>query len=56
MAHKLQFLLSFLHKLQTNRRREASEMELVGVSSEVVVDNTKPVTAIPIKSPRGEPV
>ena len=30
--------------------------ELVDVSSEVVADNTKPVTAIPIKSPRGEPI
>ena len=37
-------------------RREASEMELLDVSSEVVADNTDPVTAIPINSPRGESI
>ena len=31
-------------------------MELLDVSSEVVADNTNPLTAIPINSPRGESV
>ena len=31
-------------------------MELMDVSSEVVADNTNPLTAIPINSPRGESI
>ncbi|KAL0000313.1 hypothetical protein SO802_019915 [Lithocarpus litseifolius] len=37
-------------------RWKASKMELVDISSEVMADNTHPLTTIPMGSLRGEPV
>uniref|UniRef100_A0A2N9FPL3 Uncharacterized protein n=1 Tax=Fagus sylvatica TaxID=28930 RepID=A0A2N9FPL3_FAGSY len=37
-------------------RREASKMELVDVTNNVVANNAHPLTTIHITSPKGEPV